>query len=67
MYEVVKRRGSFFEPIPGAPTFGDRGEAEQWARRFMEGNPHLFQRGLEAIEVRRKLDALNEKMRQVDA
>jgi hypothetical protein len=67
MYEIVKRRGSFFEPIPEAPTFEDKAEAERWAASFIETNPNRFQRGLEAIEVRRKIDTLNEKLRQVDA
>lgn len=67
MYEVVKRCGSFFEPIPDAPRFRDKADAESWAGKYIQENPHLFRRGLEAIEVRRKLDTLNEKFRQVDA
>ena len=67
MYEVVKLRGSFPEPIPEAPTFADEAEAKKWAASFIEANPNRFQRGFEAIQVRRKLDTLNEKLRQVDA
>jgi hypothetical protein len=62
MYVVVKRRGSFFEPIPEAPSFADKAKAEQWARGFIEANPHRFQRGLETIEVRRDPTALNAQL-----
>jgi hypothetical protein len=66
MYEVVKRCGSFSEPVPEAPAFEDETRAVEWARNFIEANPDRFGPGW-GIEVRRNLKVLNEKMRLVDA
>lgn len=53
MYQVVKRIGSFFEKLEGAPSFSDRKKAEEWALDYIEKNPSRFKRGLEAIGVRK--------------
>ncbi len=62
MFGICKRTGSYLQPIHGAPSFENHGDAERWARKYIEENPGLFPRGLAAIEVRRNLDDLNAQL-----
>jgi beta-phosphoglucomutase-like phosphatase (HAD superfamily) len=49
---IGKRRGSYFEPLPGEPTFAVHEAAEDRAREILKTSPDIIQRGLEALEVR---------------
>lgn len=51
---IMKRRGAHVEPLPDAPIFDDLIEAEIWAATYLEGDPALFDMGLDSIEVHRQ-------------
>ena len=51
---IMKRRGAHVEPLPDAPIFDDLVEAEIWAATYLEGDPALFDKGLDSIEVHRQ-------------
>ncbi|MFC2248676.1 hypothetical protein ACETRX_03540 [Labrys portucalensis] len=48
---IMKRRGAHVEPLPEAPIFDDLVEAEIWATTYLEGDPALFDKGMDSIEV----------------
>ncbi|MBP0578880.1 hypothetical protein J8I29_06145 [Labrys sp. LIt4] len=60
---IMKRRGAHVEPLPDAPIFEDLVEAETWAATYLEGDPPLFDKSLDSIEVHRQEAQL--AMRQV--
>ncbi|MGJ4855443.1 hypothetical protein ACN6KF_001389 [Labrys sp. La1] len=53
-FVIMKRRGAHVVPLPEARTFDDLVEAEIWAATYLEGDPTLFDKSLDSIEVHRQ-------------
>lgn len=50
-FVIMKRRGARVVPLLEAPIFDSLVEAENWAAIYLEGDPVLFDKSLESIEV----------------
>ncbi len=53
-FVIMKRRGAHVEPLSEAPVFDDLVEAEIWAATYLEGDPALFDKSLDSIEVHKQ-------------
>lgn len=54
MWVVGKLRGQHFEQLDASPSFERAGEAEAWAKDFLEANPGVIDCGLESLTWRRR-------------
>lgn len=53
-FVIMKRRGAHVESLPDTPIFDDLVEAETWAATYLEGDPTLFDKSPDSIQVHRQ-------------